>query len=385
MKVLTREDVDGKNLWRFLLYGWLPIPHSVIPPKRPRYLWSELSIAPYDATRDYNGKLLDEIRASVLRGLEGWGSSDRIGVWLSGGVDSSALLYLMSEVVGCEKVRAFCLTFGKQDESEYAKRVADSCNVKLVMKEMTPRDSIGLTEEAVLCMRAPIHSTEVLYISKLSRHDGTSRVLSALGLDEIMGGYPQHVHANNGEFFRTETKLLWRCQSYYVWLQLLQSQKYVAVRFPFLDTKLIAFCRGLPRAHKCTGWETKIRLRKELSELTNLPKENIEAGRIAGTKAGFTPILEDWFERGYDDWCKENIVPRAFGIPSRAIVRLICNMGRSLEGRLQRTLRVAALNTFYDLLDRGEFNLTDSGSDEDRRACDVGADNTTTSIRRYSD
>lgn len=355
MKILTRKDVDKKNLWRYLVYGWLPIPYSVIPPNRPHYLWSNVSIVPYSLDDDYDGKLLDEMKGAVRRSLEGWERVDRLGVWLSGGVDSSTMLFLISEIVGYEKVRAYCLTFGKQDESEYAKRIANSLNVRLVVKEMTPEDSIGLTEEAVLCMRAPVHSTEVLYISKLCKHDGTSEVLSALGLDEIMGGYPQHVQASNSAFLETEMQLLSRCQSYYVWLQLLQSEGYVRVGFPFLDPALIAFCRGLPRAHKCMNQETKIRLRKELSQLTDLPRENIEAGRIAGTKVGFTPILEDWFRRGYEHWCNENIPPRAFGFADRMMMKSVLGMGRSVEGRLQRRLRAATLNTFYDLLDNGRF------------------------------
>jgi len=355
MEVLTRKDVNKKNLWRYLLYGWLPIPHSIIPPKRPYYLWSDLSIISYNSTHDYNGKLLDEIRGAIRRCLEGWEPIDRIGVWISGGVDSSVLLYLTSEIVGSEKVRAYSLTFGKRDEYEYAKRIADWCDVKLVTKEMTPKDSIELTKEAILCTRAPTDSTVVLYISKLCERDGTKKIFSGLGLDELMGGYPSHVRASDKDFFKIETKLFWICQSYYVWLQLSQSKNYVEVRFPYLDSKLIAFCRGLPRSHKCIGQETKVRLREELHAHDLIPEENIESGRIAGTKGGFIPILEDWFKRGYDDWCKENIPPKAFNIVDRLTTKLILRIGRTLEGRLQRRLRVAALNAFYSLLDEGKF------------------------------
>ena len=111
----------------------------------------------------------------------------------------------------------------------------------------------------------------------------------------------------------------------------------------------------MPRSHKCIGQETKVRLREELHAHDLIPEENIESGRIAGTKGGFIPILEDWFKRGYDDWCKENIPPKAFNIVDRLTTKLILRMGRTLEGRLQRRLRVAALNAFYSLLDEGKF------------------------------
>jgi len=364
MKVLTRKDVNKGNLWKYLVYGWLPIPRSIIPPKRPYYLWSNLDIITYDSASDYNGKLLDEIRRAIRRSLEGWEPIDRVGVWISGGVDSSVLLRLTSEIVGSEKVRAYSLTFGERDESEYAKRIADWCDVKLVIKEMTPKDSMDLTEEAVLCMRAPVDSTWGLYTSKLCEHDGTKKIFSALGLDELAGGYPPHVRASDKDFFRVETDLLWKCQSIYVWSQFSQSKNYVEVRFPYLDSKLIAFCRGLPRAHKCAGQETKVRIREELHKQALIPEENIEAGRIVGTKAGFIPILEDWFRRGYGDWCDENIPPKAFNFLDRLLMRFILGRGRTLEGRLQRKLRMATLNSFCGLLDEGKFVLENEGERE---------------------
>jgi asparagine synthetase B (glutamine-hydrolysing) len=339
------------------MYGWLPIPESIIPPKRPYYLWSSLYVTPYDPTSDYNGKLLDQIREAIKLSLKGWEPIDRIGVWVSGGIDSSVLLYLTSEIVGPEKVRAYCLTFGERDESELAQRIADWCNVKLIVKEMTPEDSIKLTREAVLLTRAPVDSTVVLFMSKLCANDGTYKVFSALGLDELLGGYIQHVRASDKDFHKVETDLIWRCQSYYVWLNLSQSKNYVEVRFPYLQPKLIAFCRGLPRTHKCINQETKIRLREELRKKALIPSENIEAGRIAGTKGGFIPILKDWFNRGYDEWCNENIPPKKSNLFDKLILKFILRTGHTLEGKLQRKVRVATLNTFYDLLDEGKFAL----------------------------
>lgn len=364
MKVLTRKDINKKNLWRYLIYGWLPIPQSIIPPERPYYLWRELNSIPHDSAHDYNGKLLDEMRGAIRRSLRGWEPIDRIGVWISGGVDSSVLLSLTSEIIGSEKVIAYCLSFGERDESRHAIRISDWCRVKLVTKEMTPNDGIRLTEEAVKCMRAPVDSAAVLFISKLCKHDGTKKIFSGLGLDELLGGYPMHARASNKNFFRVETELLWRCQSSYVWMQLAQSKKYVEVRFPFLDSDFIAFCRGLPKSHKCVGQETKIRLRNELHHKGLIPVENIEAGRIAGTKGGFIPVWEDWFTRGYDEWCNENIPPKSFGLADCLITKLVLRMGHSLEGKLQRRIRIAAVNTFYSLLDDGSFRLQNDGEYE---------------------
>lgn len=357
MKVLTRRDVNKRNLWRFILYGWLPIPESIIPPTRNFYLWSKLETIPYDSSKDYSGKFLVELENTIRKSLKGWGNVKRVGVWFSGGVDSSTLLYLTVKILGSEKVRAYTLKFGEKDNLTLASKLVDILDVKHIVKEMEPKDSISLTEEAVLKMRAPIHSTISLYLAKVCRSDGTTKVLSALGLDAITGGYPSHVYAKDRNFSKIEEKLLWREQSYYVWIQLLQSRGYVDIKFPFLDHKLIAYCRGLPRHQKCLGNETKIRLRDELKKFTNIPMEIIEAGRIVGTKRGFTPVLEDWFKHGYEEWCKRNIPPKTTSFIDKIMTLGALRIGRTLEGRLQRKLRIAALNVFYQLLDDGKFTV----------------------------
>jgi asparagine synthetase B (glutamine-hydrolysing) len=265
------------------------------------------------------------------------------------------MLKAVSDVLGSEKVRAYCLDFGSRKESPEAKRIADWCNVKLVTKEMTPQDNIALTEEAVLRMRAPVDLSPVLFLSKLCKEDGTTKVISALGLDEIQGGYVPHVDSSSSDFPRIETDLLWRAQSYYVWLQMKQSEGCVEVKFPYLDAELIAFCRGLPRDQKCAGRETKVRIRKELRARKFIPAENIEAGRIAGTKAGFIPILKDWFDRGLADWTAANIPPQEVSLADRLVFRYLLIRGRTLEGKLQRRLRVATINAFNKLFDEGRF------------------------------
>ncbi len=270
VRTVSRSDLNEENLLIFIRDGWLPIPKSIIPPERKNFLWNTLELQPYDSSGDYRGRLLDNLRSAIHCTIREWGdidSIDRVGVWLSGGVDSSTLLYLTCEMLGSEKVRAYSVDFGDQNEVERAKLIADRCDVRLLIKEMTVDDNIQLTEEAVLNQRGPTDTTHVLFTSKLCSRDNTRKVLSALGLDEIQGGYPAHVNASDEEFFEVETNLLWKCQSSYARAQRVQSKRYVEIKFPFLRRELIAWCRGLPRTHKCTDRETKVRLRKELKQV----------------------------------------------------------------------------------------------------------------------
>jgi len=72
--------------------------------------------------------------------------------------------------------------------------------------------------------------------------------------------------------------------------------KSLDVRFPFLNKRFISYSRALPRSSKNVGLETKILTRKVMKGL--LPDDVVEAGRIAGTKRGFTPLIEKWWEEG---------------------------------------------------------------------------------------
>ena len=215
-RILSRSDVSEKNLLIFVRDGWLPNPESVIPPRRKNFLWDTLPLQAYDSNQDHPGKLLDNLRSAICRTICEWHNVeniDRVGVWLSGGIDSSTLLYLTCEILGPEKVRAYSVNFGDQNEVERAKLIADMCHVRFVIEEMTAEDSIQLTEETVLYQRGPVDTTHVVFASKLCSQDGTTRILSALGLDELQAGYPEHVNATDDEFSEVESDLLWKCQS----------------------------------------------------------------------------------------------------------------------------------------------------------------------------
>jgi asparagine synthetase B (glutamine-hydrolysing) len=353
-KILSRRDINEAHLLHYIRDGWLPIPHTIIPPNREYFLWNHLETQPYAAHSDYRGQLLDRLKTAVSETLAEWKplrSMDRVGVWLSGGVDSSTLLHLTTEILGPERVRAYSIDFGDRQEVQRAQLIADHCHVKLILKNMTGEDSIHLTKESILLQRSPVDITHVLFAAKLCTHDGTQYVLSALGLDELQGGYPEHVNASNHTFSSVETQLLWKCQSSYAWFQKVQSEQYVSVKFPFLQPMLIAWCCGLPRHQKCKGSETKVRLRKELHDAAWIPRENIEAGRQVGTKGGFCSNLESWFNDGFAKWAQDNLPPHGL---SPLTTRKICNL---LKDYLWRTWRAATINTFIHLLDNEQFTI----------------------------
>lgn len=351
MRTLTLKDVNWKNFWSVIKNGDLPLPKSVIPPERDHYIDFSSPLSSHGF--DYPGKLLDESRKAVKKCVEKWNKASPIGVWISGGVDSSLLLYLLCDIVGSENVKAYTLTFDSHSELGLAESIVDFCDVKLITERLTVEKGISLIEEAVISQRSPIDSVVVPFISRICANDGTSKNLSAIGLDETQGAYLKHVEASDVNYSRVELETLMRCQNYYLWINLYQSRKYVDVQFPFLDPDFISFSRSLPKRDKCQGNGTKIRLRKEMSKIKGFPIPNIYAGYIVGTKKGFTPILKTWFDLGLDEWCNDNISPPYY-MPLRE--RLFV-YHPSLRRNLWKKFRLATGYVFLKNVHEGRFKM----------------------------
>ena len=104
--------------------GWLPLQRSIVPPEKPFFLWKEL---PEPVSSDMH--LMEKLRSAMKRSLEG---VDKVGVWASGGIDSSTSPLLAAETLGPENVTAIHLDFGyRPDETDRAEKVADHLDVDL--------------------------------------------------------------------------------------------------------------------------------------------------------------------------------------------------------------------------------------------------------------
>jgi asparagine synthetase B (glutamine-hydrolysing) len=341
-------EVNEDALLKAIKVGWLPIPESVIPPERFPFLWNEV---PNGAESDKNA-FYEELNDAVEKSLPT--DSDKIGIWFSGGIDSSTLLRILVDQIGPEKIVAFRLNCGyRDDEVEASRLLADDLSVKLITSDMGMRDHIELLEETIRNNRMPTaFNTQVTFAQNLCVDNEIKIVYSALGLDEIQAGYPGHVNASNEAFPGIEKEYLWRCQSHYAW-----NQKYLCpkldVRFPFLDAKLIEYSLGLPRDAKCRGQETKFLLREVMKD--RIPKMIVEAGRIAGTKGGFVPPIGKWWKEGLGDWVNEEIKKVPKKITSSALGPWYALKNAFGKGNRWIQLRVASVPTLMRLAENDDF------------------------------
>jgi asparagine synthase (glutamine-hydrolysing) len=113
------------------------------------------------------------------------------GAFLSGGIDSSAIVGLMSKV-SSEKVQTFNVSFdeGEFSEAKYAKQIAEKFNTEHHEIKLTPNDFLKQLPEALAAMDHPSGDGPNSYIvSKATKNAGITMALSGLGGDELFAGY----------------------------------------------------------------------------------------------------------------------------------------------------------------------------------------------------
>lgn len=113
------------------------------------------------------------------------------GAFLSGGIDSSAIVGLMSKV-SSEKIQTFNISFDESEfsESKYAKLIAKKFNTQHHEIKLTPQDFLHQLPEALAAMDHPSGDGPNTYVvSKATKQAGVTMALSGIGGDEIFAGY----------------------------------------------------------------------------------------------------------------------------------------------------------------------------------------------------
>src|SRR6516164_8133759 len=131
---------------------------------------------------------LDSVRAHLLADVE-------VGIFLSAGVDSGALLGLMRDA-NQRETRAITLGFEEfcgtaEDEVPLAAQVAECYGARHVMRRVSEREFRKDLPAIIEAMDQPsIDGVNTWFVAKAAKEAGLKVALSGLGGDELLAGYP---------------------------------------------------------------------------------------------------------------------------------------------------------------------------------------------------
>ena len=168
---------------------WLRIIGGVAESRPYWRLGSRQEAAGFDEPEEVKKEVRRLLRDSVESRMV---SDVPIGAFLSGGIDSSAVVGLMAEV-SSNKPCTFNVSFeeGEFDESPYARMVAEKFGTDHRTILLKPGAFLEEIDIALDAMDSPSSDgPNVFVVSKAIRSAGITVALSGMGGDELFAGYP---------------------------------------------------------------------------------------------------------------------------------------------------------------------------------------------------
>jgi asparagine synthase (glutamine-hydrolysing) len=204
------KQVRGESVADYLSYGYIPDPYTIyegvrrlrpahrliVTPSgiREERYWtppfrSERQIPLEDAVAQIREIASDAVRRRLV-------SDVPLGAFLSGGIDSSAVVALMSQAAS-DPARTFSIGFTSRefDEVRYASLVAERYQTQHYEQIVSPSigEMLGVAVEHFDEPFADGSAIPTLYVSRLTRQHVTV-ALSGDGADELFGGYRRYWH-----------------------------------------------------------------------------------------------------------------------------------------------------------------------------------------------
>ena len=205
---LVPRRIDPTALWQYLGYQSVPAPRSMVDgvhmlepaswltltgegdTQTGRY-WQMLDAARTpiavddgEARRRVGEALRDAVSSHLV-------SDVPVGAFLSGGIDSSAVVALMREAGMTPRTFSIGFTEHAFDESSHAALVADTFKTEHTHVPLSGADLLDALPGALASMDMPTGDAVNTYVvSGAVRERGITVALSGLGGDELFGGYP---------------------------------------------------------------------------------------------------------------------------------------------------------------------------------------------------
>ena len=219
LRSILKKDltIDHDSLNRYLTFLWCPgdgTPVKDFKKLEPGYVlevtygrismkypWYKLPVFRFKQNKKLNcdgavqtlqNKLSDAVQSQMV-------SDVPVGSFLSGGLDSSAIVALAKEIkpdIQCFTIKSVGIQdSGITDDLPYAQKAADHLGVKLDIIEIDSNLMANDLESMVEHLDEPLAdpaSLNILYICRHARKNGFKVLLSGAGGDDLFTGYRRH-------------------------------------------------------------------------------------------------------------------------------------------------------------------------------------------------
>jgi len=207
----VKREVEPLSLSKYLTFEYIPAPHTIfkgIKKLLPGHFltinqFGEIKIEQYwdinftheleiKKEKVYEEEILSLLKASVKRMLI---SDVPLGVFLSGGIDSSTITALMTKLIPGQ-VKTFSIGFEDKsfDESKYARQVAQYLGTSHYEDVLSPNKMIELVPTIAEVLDEPLGDASIIptYLLSQFTRKYVTVALGGDGGDELFAGYPTY-------------------------------------------------------------------------------------------------------------------------------------------------------------------------------------------------
>ena len=214
-----RKCVDPAAMDAYFAYGYVPYNRSIfvginkLPPAH-FLLWEDGKFRierywqlRYDPVIDDFELAVATVRKKLVEVVTAQLVSDvPVGIFLSGGIDSSAVT-AMAKAESCQELTTFTIGFeqGKKDERRYARLVADELATRHHERALTHDAASRLLATYADVYDEPFYDNSGLatyFVANLAREHGIKVVLAGDGGDELFAGYKRYFTTSARELRR---------------------------------------------------------------------------------------------------------------------------------------------------------------------------------------
>lgn len=203
----VKDEIDLVSLDQYLTFEYVPTPRSIVQGVRKlepghflvvkqgriisdKAYWNiDLAKKPF-SEGEATARLDDALQKATSRRLM---SDVPLGVFLSGGIDSSAVAYY-AQKASITRINTFSIGFeeASYDESDHARLVAERIGSDHHVEVLRQRDSLELIPELYAKLDEPFSDASLIPTHLLSRfaRRHVTVCLGGDGSDELLAGYP---------------------------------------------------------------------------------------------------------------------------------------------------------------------------------------------------